>query len=369
MLPGPTYVYECLFCGGHYERRSISSGNTSRAKFRSDGQMSAPMLPTTPLLVACPHCKTSVFWPNVKEMDSYDRYVPGFFSNSKPDPDTIAYKTRQEELAQRYKDVPDYAEVTPDQLLKFIQNQVYLAEHELLLRMQFWGLINDERLASNRQELKPQERENLQRIQMLIGFGSHTLFLLHAEILRELSSFEDAKKILDFDFFDDMAARAEQLMLAIEQKNSMPFEFAAREDQYEYEYAWIARRYAPEDPSKYNFADLKPPVFKIGNRDWWVKVLGMLSHNWALIERNPDGCATVYFFQDQGSKERPSIIDSLEFPTVLKAKQGLIRNGFALLQGYPGPWMGCEPKGFICDSRGERNKIYSTGKFWSLENE
>jgi len=56
MLPGPTYVYECQSCKGLFERRSISSGNTSRAKFRSDGQMSAPMLPTTPLLVACPHC-------------------------------------------------------------------------------------------------------------------------------------------------------------------------------------------------------------------------------------------------------------------------------------------------------------------------
>lgn len=326
--------------------------------------MSAPMLLTTPLLVACPHCKASVFWPNVTELDSYDSYVPGFFSNSKPDSDTIAYKTRQEELAQKYKDVPDYAEVTHNQLLEFIQSQPYLAEHELSLRMQFWGLINDERLASNREELKPQERENLQRIQMLIGYGSYSLFLLHAEILRELGSFEEARKMLDYDFFEDVAARAEQLMLAIEQRNSMPFEFAPREDQYDYEYAWIARRYTPEDPSKYNFADLKPPVFKIGNRDWWVKVLGMLSHNWALIERNPDGSATVYFFQDTSAGKRPAIIDSIHFPSILQARQGLFNNDFQILSRYPGPWMGCEPRGFIYDSRNEQNKIYSNGKYW-----
>ena len=326
--------------------------------------MSAPMLPTTPLLVACPHCKTSVFWPNVKELTSYKGYISGYFSSSKPDPETVVYQKQQEDLAQKYKDVPDYAEVTPNQLLEFIQSQPYLAEHEETLRMQFWGLINDERLSSNRQELKPQERANLQRIQMLFGYGSLTLFLLHAEILRELGSFEEARKMLDHNFFEDMAARAEQLMLAIEQRNSMPFEFAAREDQYDYEYAWIARRYTPEDPSKYNFADLKPPVFKIGNRDWWVKVLGMLSHNWALIERNPDGSATVYFFQDCPDGARPKIIDSLEFPSVLKARQGLTRNGFALLKGFPGPWMGCEPKGFICDNRSPDNLIYSKIGYW-----
>jgi hypothetical protein len=80
MLPGPSYVYECQSCSGLFVRRSISSGNTSRAKFRSDGQMSAPMLPITPLLVACPHCKSSIFWPTAKEVDSYETYdLTGIF--------------------------------------------------------------------------------------------------------------------------------------------------------------------------------------------------------------------------------------------------------------------------------------------------
>ena len=42
----------------------------------------------------------------------------------------------------------------------------------------------------------------------------------------------------------------------------------------------------------------------------------MLCQNWALIERNDDGTATAYFFQDQGGKERPAIIDSLSFAGV-----------------------------------------------------
>jgi len=92
--------------------------------------------------------------------------------------------------------------------------------------------------------------------------------------------------------------------------------------------------------------------------------LGMLCHNWALIEWNSGGSATVYFFQDVPHGDRPAIIDSLDFQSVLEARQGLLNNDFKLLRSYPGPWMGCEPKGFIYDNRSEANKLYSNGKYW-----
>jgi hypothetical protein len=86
-----------------------------------------------------------------------------------------------------------------------------------------------------------------------------------------------------------------------------------------------------------------------------------------LIERNDDGTATVYFFQDQGGKERPAIIDSLSFAGVREAREGLKRNGFEFLKTYPGPWMGCEPKGFIYDARSAGNMIYSQRGYWSVK--
>ena len=199
----------------------------------------------------------------------------------------------------------------------------------------------------------------------LIDQNTDSHRMLRAEIFRQLEQFDEARFMLDYDFEEEMAARAEQLMLAIERKASLPFHFVGRDEEYDYETAWRARRYEPEDPSKFNFAELTPPVFKISNRDWWVKVLGMLCHNWALIERNDDDTAAVYFFQDQGGKERPAIIDSLNFAGVRDARQGLKANGFKLLKNYPGPWMGCEPKGFIYDNRNEIDKIYSNGKYWN----
>jgi len=364
MLPGPTYVYECSKCHGLFNRRSISSGNTLRARYRSDGRMDAPMLPTTPLLTACPHCESPVFWPETNAIASYETYIPRFFSSSEPAPKQVEYEKQQIALERKYQGEPEYVYATSTQVAEFLKNNVLSDKHEHSLRMQFWWLSNDDRIEGNRDLLSNEERKNLKKLLQLLGQGNDSM-LLSAEIYRELGQFEAAKRCLNFDFQGNKAAMAEQLMRSIEEENTLPFRFVSSDNQYDYEYAWIERRYSPEDPSKFNFEDLNPPVFKIGNRDWWVKVLGMLSHNWALIEWNSGGSATVYFFQDGAHGDRPAIIDSLEFKSVLQARQGLFNNDFKILSSYPGPWMGCEPKGFVYDNRNELNKIYSNGKFWS----
>jgi hypothetical protein len=295
---------------------------------------------------------------------SYETYIPRFFSSSEPDPKQIEYEKQHFALETKYKGEPEYADATSAQVAEFLNNHELSEKHETSLRMQFWWLFNDDRLGSSGQSLSPEDRENLKKLLQLVGQGSDSMLLLSAEIYRELGEFQEAKRCLDFDFQGNQAAMAEQLMRAIEEENVLPFRFVSSDNQYDYEYAWIKRRYSPEDPSKYNFANLKPPVFKISNRDWWVKVLGMLCHNWALIESNPDGIATAYFFQDTPHGDRPAIIDSLEFQSVLQARQRLFNNDFKILRSYPGPWMGCEPKGFIYDNRTEQNKIYSNGKYW-----
>lgn len=366
MLPGPSYVYQCESCEGLFERRSISSGNTSRAKFRSDGQMSAPMLPTTPLLAACPHCKSSIFWPIAKEVDSYDTYdMTGFFDGGLISPENLALRAEKKAKKQKYLEVIRYEQASPQQIFEFIQGVRFESSYELPLRLLCWQRSNDERSEGGRIELEFDERENLQKLLLLIDQSTDSHRLLRAEIFRQLAQFDEARFMLDYDFFEEMGPRAEQLMLAIERKDTLPFQFVGRDDEYDYETAWRARRYEPEDPTKFNFAELTPPVFKIGNRDWWVKVLGMLCHNWALIERNDDDTATVYFFQDQGGKERPAIIDSLSFEGIREARDGLKRNGFEFLKSYPGPWMGCEPKGFISDERSAGNLVYSELGYWS----
>jgi hypothetical protein len=249
MLPGPTYVYECKSCKGLFERRSISSGNTSRAKFRSDGQMSAPMLPTTPLLVACPHCKASIFWPSTKEVDSYKTYVfTGFLAVETPSVENLALRAEIKAKKLKYQDVVGYEQASPEQIVEFIKEGYFDVSYELPLRLLFWRRCNDERLEVVSIALNFGEQENLQRLLLLIGKNSDSHQLLEAEIYRQLGQFNDAKRILNYDFDKDIAARAEQLMLAIDRKDTLPFHFVGRDEEYDYETAWRARRYSSEDP-------------------------------------------------------------------------------------------------------------------------
>ena len=97
----------------------------------------------------------------------------------------------------------------------------------------------------------------------------------------------------------------------------------------------------------------------INNRDFWIKVVGMLQQNWALIGKNGDSNA-VYFLDDMGK-----VFDHIDFESVDEAQAALARNGFRLfaeekklqeiisLPREPFTY-GSHPSG----------KIYSSGDYW-----
>jgi hypothetical protein len=137
---------------------------------------------------------------------------------------------------------------------------------------------------------------------------------------------------------------------------------------------YIESRHMPIEPEP--FDPDGPPVFEIKSRDWWVKVLGMLSHNWALIEKTNTG-ATVYFFHDAGTTKgfdgryklrqldnRVAVVDSLDFESAEKAEDALMRNDFDLLAEKPGPWLGMQPEGNYYDARATEPGVYSKGEYW-----
>lgn len=124
------------------------------------------------------------------------------------------------------------------------------------------------------------------------------------------------------------------------------------------------------------FDESGPALFPIASEDWWVKVLGMLQHNWALIEKT-DGKFIVYFFHDEGIarrflngytlrqlRNRCAVIDSLEFNTLEEAKSALSLNEFERLAENPGPWDGYQPHGNFYDSRSSEEGIYSKAGYW-----
>jgi hypothetical protein len=117
-------------------------------------------------------------------------------------------------------------------------------------------------------------------------------------------------------------------------------------------------------------------IITLDTSDWWVKVLAMLQHNWALIKEHDDKTVTVYFFHDGGTTKNftgheyksirgmIAIVDSLDFPSREKALEELNLNQFHRLSDLPGPWRGNEPKGRIFDARHTEPLIYSRGDYW-----
>ncbi len=382
--PGPTLIYECPGCKGHFSRRTIGSGNTFGARIRSDGRLFAPMLPTTPPLVACPHCNAvvQIFIQNpIAQFRTYFSRSSFLKINGEEQSSHDTDEEMQEQkLAELYGNTPMYLRANAGHYFDLLESDEFDKTAELALRKNALWACNDEiyrstipqgfraRLyldpevtSNNDFEHHARAHKNLQLLFESLGEIDEDELVLKAELLRELGLFKQACELLDRELNNGTAA--EQIIRRAEAKDSRPFLLADKDDQYEWEYAWNARRYEPEKIAT-PFEEITPPLFKISNRDWYVKVLGMLSHNWALIEEHKDNTATVYFFQDHADGERPAIIDSLDFEDALEAWDALTRNGFDFLKNNPGPWMGCEPKGYFYDARTTESAIYSNGKYW-----
>lgn len=376
---GPTLIYSCSSCKGLYKQPTIASGNTFGARVRSDGRMYAPMLPVTPPIVSCPHCENVFRFPVSEPVAEFNECMEGtrrrLLLGENLTPERIPEKEQEEklavELAIRYQMAPKYGEVTATQCLEYLERTALdLPTEKTLRRFALW-LANDERHpqslprkfvdrryeelisqagldSSVNNEMSPSAESNAKKLLSILDESIEGELILKAELFRELGHDREACELLNHDIENGVVA--EQILQMAEAGNSAPFMFVAKDDQYDFEYAWKARRYEPEKPTV-PFEQLDPPLFKINNRDWYVKVLGMLCHNWALIEENEDRTSTIYFFHDHSKGERPAVIDSMNFMDEVAAWEWLELNGFYFLKKYPGPWMGCEPTGYFYDAR------------------
>jgi hypothetical protein len=107
-----------------------------------------------------------------------------------------------------------------------------------------------------------------------------------------------------------------------------------------------------------------PDSVEIESRDYWVKVVGMLQQNWALIET--DGAAfpgARVFFINDGS----GVFDEMSFRSSDDAVRALRKNGFSRyaddreLQSFIVP-----PAPPFERSQHPNGAIYSSGRYWQL---
>jgi len=99
---------------------------------------------------------------------------------------------------------------------------------------------------------------------------------------------------------------------------------------------------------------------EIASRDYWFKIVESLQHNWALIDSNPDGGSTVFFFGDTSG-----VFDRLPFPSGVDAEKALHRNGFArFADDKKAQEFIVIPQPPFHEQPHPNGPIYSSGRFW-----
>ena len=254
--------------------------------------------------------------------------------------------------------------LTPKECLYFINSGQLTVEKQISILKFAWHLINNEWEKVSEYQLSQTEIDIMQLLLNFLQKFEDNNNLQIADLLRALARFEEASKELFKVFIFEEGAKAEQLMRAIDLKDRSPFIFTSGYEEDDFAYAWKVRTYRPEVIDESDGEALSPPAFYISNREWWIKILGMLSHNWALIERHKNETVTVFFFQDKDIDSRGEVIDHLDFVSESEAFQKLQKNGFDLLLKCPGPWIGMEPRGPFYDSRSQGKGIYSIEGYW-----
>jgi hypothetical protein len=347
MIPGGTLLKRCQACQGSMCEPSMQSGNTKGAQYWTDGRMLTPRLIITPSLIKCPHCNAVQWLKDLEEIHSHEG--------------------SESALQPRFK------EATFEDLWTFA-NKTIEQDTEQRVRLHAWRAGNDARRHSK--ELLPlnhEEVQNLNLIFTLMNESQQTDDVLKAEILRELGQLDAASEAIKGAIQTNNEV-AHFIFELIEQKQIQVIEIKLDE-----EFDWRMKNRLRQQQNRV-LPDLDrngPPLFEIKTRDWWVKVLGMLSHNWALLEDNNDHTVTIYFFHDLGTTlcgnagyahhlldNRCAVVDSLNFQTKELALQALRVNGFCNLNKSKKFLLGQEPCGHFYDARASEEGIYSKKSHW-----
>lgn len=355
MTPGPTLIVKCSSCDGLFQQRTIASGNTRRAKFWTDGKMEAPMFPNVPAAASCPHCNSFVWLFELEEIAQLE-------------------ESTFNEKSSKFAELPHYKELNADQYWEVLESGQLGDEKETYLRFTLFQLLNDDRRNDEVKPYSPRELENISALLGLTIARNERGVLIKAELLRYLGKFKEAMAVLELDFGYEYAKQAELI-----------YSLALREDSYvkripeddgELADAWSYRRETkgstalPFDPSG-------PPLFHIKSTDVWIKIHGMLQHEWAILEPHHGGKVTVYFFYDCGTtmlrskqytslqlRNRYAVVDSLEFNSLEDAIKGLEKNSFRRHADGPMVGLGEMPKGNYYDARSFEESCFSDGIGW-----
>jgi len=327
------------------------------AKWWTDGKVEAHMLPTNDALISCPTCSKPVWVSAAKKLGKVRR--ASFY----PEDNQVAASGS---FAGRASDVEYGKSPTADLYLEALAAPGVAADQEKYIRMRLWWLWNDIRRETRvATKLSEQEVENLERLIPLLDLSKENGVLAKAEALRELGKFEECIALLDSPEARTESGYAGNILYWAEQHDPYVREI----EELPWDFVRSGWEMLKKQRAPFEIDPNGPPVFKIKSDFWWVKVLGMLQHNWALVDELDDGSAIVYFFHDESGgvgrlKNRIAVIDSLEFNSKIEAMMALQLNGFDHADEAGENIYLSSPEGVPYDDRATSRRIYSEEGYW-----
>ena len=197
MTPGPTLVLQCPTCPTQVCHMTTASGNTFCATYYTDGQRSAPMMPSPKYLVRCPGCQTVHRLNDLEEVDSYHWYVAELPGLRSADEKKKARELNEAKQA-KYEDLPRYELVQAKDYFEFASSHAKDKKEELYLRTLGWRTGNDSRRKGvDTLDFDMLEVDNLRRLLHLAEGNKDFPQILVAEIYRELGLFHEAEAVLN----------------------------------------------------------------------------------------------------------------------------------------------------------------------------
>jgi hypothetical protein len=176
MLPGPTLIRKCSVCSNHIEQPTIVSGNTFGATFWTDGKREAPMLPDEPWLVMCPHCHAPLWIDELEELGEVEPFG---------------------ETNSEFHNATEYEVPVLNDYFTALKQELTSFDKERYLRLRTWWAGNDARRTNiGRIPISSQEESNLIALLQILDESIDNDLVMKAEIMRELSRFEEAETLL-----------------------------------------------------------------------------------------------------------------------------------------------------------------------------
>jgi len=185
MVPGESIVRWCPSCEGSIRQRTLASGNTFGARFWTDGKMEAPMLPSYPPLVRCPHCGVLLWLPSAEEIGTESPFAP--FESETPSIEDPLNPTEQD-LLEALGTPPTGA-----------------CYKELFIRVEAWHAANDARRRDVHAgvSFSPEAEANMTDLFRLLDPTDPEQRIMQSELVRELGLFDETERLLDFPFEED----------------------------------------------------------------------------------------------------------------------------------------------------------------------